>query len=267
MTLIKKQDGRIEEFDPQRVLKICKRIGVEEKLAKEVLKKVERTIKDYDDTNKIAKIIQESLPLKQSILYGLRDGVAALQPEKFELYVKEVLNAHGYLCIWNMIIPGKYVEHQVDIVATKGDEMFLVECKHHANSHRDCGLGEVLQVQARLEDIRDGYKEKINRNDFKKAWLITNTKFSEHAKRYAAGKEIILSGWRYKIGNSLNELIQKKKVFPVTVLGLTPQLISFCMQENILTIQQFRGNKELIGNKFNQKILNDAMSQIEELIS
>lgn len=266
MTLIKKQDGRIEEFDPRRVLKICKRIGVGNALAREILKKVEKTIKDYDDTNKIAKIIQESLPLKQSILYGLRDSVAALHPEKFELYVKEVLNAHGYLCIWNMIIPGKYVEHQVDIVASKGDEMFLIECKHHANSHRDCGLGEVLQVQARLEDIRDGYKEKINCNDFKRAWLITNTKFSEHAKRYAAGKEIILSGWRYKLGNSLNELIQKKKVFPVTILGLNPQFISFCMQENILTIQQFRDNKELIAKQFSQKIVNDAMDKIDELM-
>ncbi|UCH37114.1 MAG: hypothetical protein JSV76_05340, partial [Candidatus Bathyarchaeota archaeon] len=47
---------------------------------------------------------------------------------------------------------------------------------------------------------------------------ITNTKFSSHAKIYAACRNIRLIGWSYPPEHGLQALIESKKLLPVTYL-------------------------------------------------
>ncbi len=262
MTLIKRADGRVEEFDSMRVLSLCKRLGVPGKFAHEVIAKVKNQLKYGDTTQRIAQLVKAELPFRFSLLYGLREAVAALEPAKFEVYVSRVLIANGYACTTNVIIPGEAIEHEVDIIAAKKDNLFLVECKHHINPHRDCGLDNVLQLQATLEDIEDGYKKKQNPYHFTQGWLITNTRFSAHASHYAAAKNIMLSGWRYKSTFSLTHMIEHKHAFPTTILQLPRHVISFFMRNNILTIQDILLNKHLLSITFGRKIVKEALTQI-----
>ncbi|MFH7860679.1 MAG: hypothetical protein QW602_01635, partial [Candidatus Aenigmatarchaeota archaeon] len=61
---------------------------------------------------------------------------------------------------------------------------------------------------------------KIGKNslDFDKILIVCNTKFSEHAKKYASCKGIGFIGWNYPEEKGLERLIEEKKLYPITIL-------------------------------------------------
>ena len=48
--------------------------------------------------------------------------------------------------------------------------------------------------------------------------IVCNTKLSEHAKRYADCREILHIGWRSPKNMDLQKMIEKKKIYPITLL-------------------------------------------------
>ena len=213
-----KADGSKQEFSEAKIVNTCVRAGVPQDAAVKIAKKISSSLTNGATTHTIYTMIVDELDtLDTGSMFMLREAVANLDPESFEIYIKKILEAHGYKCAWNKLIKGKYVEHQVDVIASK-EKNFVVECKRHFNPHRFTGLGICLQVQARLSDIMAGKSE----YNFDAAWVVTNTKFSDHAKHYAKGIGIRLTGWRYENEFSLENLIQNKKMLPVTLLTKPP---------------------------------------------
>ncbi len=230
-----KANGERQRFDKNKIVKTCIRAELSVDDAKKIANIVEKKVKEGTTTRKIYDMIlqeMEKFNQKAPFLYRLRESVARLDPEIFEIYVEKLLEEHGYKCEWNKIIKGEVVEHQVDIIA-KNKMNYLVECKKHFNPHRDCGLGETMEVWARLDDINRGSKYK-----FGKAWIITNTKFSEHAKRYANGKGMRLTGWKYRGSDSLEKMVQTKKFYPVTILRTDKRTIGVLANNGFVSIKQ-----------------------------
>jgi hypothetical protein len=153
------------------------------------------------------------------------------------------------------------------VVATKGKRQWLIECKHHYDQHSDTGLGEILQVWARLKDIQAGHKRGLNRYNFTGAWLVVNTKFSEHAKRYAVAKKINLSGWRYPEQYSLERLIQDQNIFPVTVLNLDKKTRDFLLQNDLITIQDVANMSDRFVRLLDKRVLSKLFGQINDLLA
>ncbi len=123
-----KADGRKEEFSEEKIIGTCVRAGVSDVIARRIAKKVAASVQDGMTTHKIYTMILDELDKASGqSLFALREAVANLDPVTFELYIKKVLEAHGYKCTWNKLIQGMYVEHQVDLTATK-EKTFLVEC-------------------------------------------------------------------------------------------------------------------------------------------
>lgn len=241
-----KANGEKEQFDLQKIVKTLIRNEVEEKKAKEIAQIIKNNIKEGASTHEIYKMITDELEKLNSpstFLFQLRDAIANIDSESYELYTQKILEAHGYECKWNVMIMGRYVEHQVDVVASKGKESYLVECKRHFNPHRICGLDVTLQVQARLEDIKDGFSDGKNKYNFSQAWIFNNTKFSEHAKHYANGKRILLSGWKYKDDISIESLAHSKKVFPITILKADLGEIRNLLSKKVITCQDLLKTK------------------------
>jgi hypothetical protein len=240
-----KADGSKEDFDKEKIVKTCLRAGAPEKAARQIADNIVSRLYEGIGTHEIYKMIIEGLDKledKSSMLFRLRESVALLDSRVFELYVKKVLEADGFVCQWDQKIHGLFVEHQIDIVARapmeRGGGLMLVECKRHVNPHRYTGLNITLQLQARLEDVEDGFARKKNSFNFDAAWLVTNGKFSEHAKMYAKGKNIRLTGWRHEGDYALERLIHSKNMFPITMLKGTGEIKSL-LAKGIITIQDF----------------------------
>lgn len=243
-----KADGRKEEFSGEKIIKTCMRAGVSEDTAREIAETARDRFRSGTTTHEIYRFILDELDKAgDRTLFALRESVARLDPTSFELYVKKILEAHGYRCVWNKLIEGKYVEHQIDIIASR-DKNFLVECKRHFNPHRFTGLGICLQVEARLRDVVAGAKAGKNSSRVNAAWIVTNTKFSDHAKQYARGVGVRLSGWKYEEKYSLESLIETKKVLPVTMLTAAPAVYKQLLQKNVITLYDLLETKPRIAN-------------------
>ncbi len=263
-----KADGTKERFQKSKIADTCIRAGVSRSNAEKIAEKVARTIKNGTHTKEIYRIILSELgriEKKHTMIFRLREAIAEIPSQMFEAYAKKVLQAHGYACRGSTLIKGKCVEHEVDIIAKK-DKLFLVECKHHINPHRFCGLGIALQVQARLEDTVDGFKAGINKYNFDSAWIFNNTKFSDHAKMYAAAKGIRMTGWRSG-DYSLDSLVHAKRVFPITMVVTQPSVRQSLLDSGILTIQDIVNNENMLARKLKRDYAEKMAEQARRLIS
>jgi len=265
-----KANGEKEEFSRDKITNTCVRAGLSKKEALKVAKKVESSVKEGTRTRDIYEMILHEIDKtdeRSSFIFRIRESLAEINPTSFEIYVEKILQAYGYKCEWNKLIMGKYVEHQVDIIAAK-EETYLVEVKRHSNPHRFTGLGDCLQVQARLDDIKAGNKERKNNYKFSGAWIITNTKFSDHAKKYSKGIGLRLSGWGYQGNFSLDSMINNKRLFPVTILKINNDAKRKLLGKDIITIQDLTEIDDKKKKKLGipEKELQSIFSQAKKLL-
>lgn len=232
MVYIIKANGEKAIFEKWKIVETCLRSGVPKDDADRIADEVAGKVQDGSTTRDIFKMVMRKLDALENgghaEKYMLRDAISALNPEgeEFEKYMTELLRAHGYSTKWNTIIQGEIIEHQIDIIAEKDGKRYLVECKHHQNPHRLAGLDIPLTYWAILDDIQKGYEKGATKQKFDNMWIITNTKFSAHAVRYARAKGLLLTGWAEPKGNDLRDMISAKSIYPITVLRLSKDEIA-----------------------------------------
>ena len=219
---VKKADGSKQVFDKDKIVRTCLRKGVPRDVAEQIANKIEIRIYDGIETFKILQMIFRMISRHKPHLKHLTDlrrGLALLKPKPdFELYIQTLLKEHGYSVTPNQIIKGRCGEHEVDAIAKYKGITYIVEVKHHFNFHTPTGLDESRIARALLEDITEGQMYGMNTIHIDKAMIICNTKFSEHAKRYGHCRGIIQIGWSSPPERSLQDLIEEKKLYPITCL-------------------------------------------------
>ncbi len=259
---VRKADGSLELFDENKVLKTCFKLGLEPKNARRVLEKVKKRIYDTIPTKEIYKLItayaQKFNPILRFRL-GLREAIAKLRPKPdFELFVERTLQEIGYKTERNVIVPGKCVEHEVDVIAEKNDEKEFVEIKHHVNPHARIGLNVILASWAAYQDVLDGYKRGLHNFGFKELLIISNSKISDHARRFCECKGIKFLGWKFP-KKSLDYLIESKKLYPITLIkGLTEFEINEFSKIGLILLKDIPSKKPKllkIGKKRYEEIL------------
>jgi Holliday junction resolvase-like predicted endonuclease len=194
-----KYNGEKQSYDQKKVLNSIIRSGINKQQALNILVEVEKKLFDEISTKELYQIVAGEIenfgfkPGQQT--YKLREALGRMGSFDFEKFVQQILQKEGFECAYDTIVGGECSEHQVDIIAQKEQKLYYVEVKHHRNFHRNSGLGTVCEVQARYEDMKNGYGKK--RFNFTQAWLFTNTKISNHAKKYASCKNIKLTSWKF----------------------------------------------------------------------
>lgn len=249
---IQKSSGEKEYFQDKKLLGSLLKASLAEPEAKKILNEIKKDISAGTTSEEIHQITYQHLcktHLPQAQLYNLRKALADLPPKVFERYIQKLLEIDGYACEWETIIRGAGTSHEVDVIAKKDEHWFLIECKRRSNWHRPSGLGKVLIVRARFEDIQDGRKKKKNTYDFTRAWVINNAKFSAHAREYAKYKGIWLTGWNYPEGKGINEWIQHLQVYPITLLTIPQKTQSLLMQAGVITFRDLEKGEQKIAQK------------------
>lgn len=219
-----KASGEKEKFSKEKLTGSLKRAGVEPKLAKKVYQEVAKTIRPGIDSGEILERVTRCLKQENPILaarYNLKRAIMELGPTgfPFERYVAEIFKEYGYATKVGKIVKGYCVKHEVDVVAQKEKKHFMVECKYHNSGGLKSDLKVVLYTFARFLDIKKAW-EKLpdHQNFFHQAWLVTNTRCTSQAVRYAKCVGLKIISWRYPKEESLEFLIEKKGLYPITIL-------------------------------------------------
>ncbi|MFA5107492.1 MAG: restriction endonuclease [Patescibacteria group bacterium] len=226
---IQKAAGHYQPFDRDKFVSSLLKSGVPKRFVLHLSRQAERLEPKLRNTDQLFDFAHQELAQKDrksAMRYSLKRAVFELGPTgfPFEQYVARLLDRLGYRTQTNVYVRGYCVSHEVDILAWKGKKTHLIECKFHSYRGIKTNVKIVLYVKARVEDIdralvagadtdRQAQPQKIDQ-----AWLITNTKHTIEAEKYARCAGIHLVSWGYPAGAGLESLIEKTRLYPVTAL-------------------------------------------------
>ncbi|HDM88411.1 MAG TPA: restriction endonuclease [Candidatus Bathyarchaeota archaeon] len=221
---VRKADGRFQPFDRRKVIRTCMKLRVGRIEAERIADKISKMVYDGIPTNEILSAIYEEVKKirpEYEHAHDLREAISMIRPKPdFEYFIGITLSSLGYRVESARIVDGRCIEHEIDGIAMKNDEVLMVEVKHHVNPHTYTGLDVFLAVHSTLRDLMDGYRLGLHSYPFTAALVACNTKISQHAERYARCVGIRYMGWRYPRAFALEDLITRHKLYPITMLKI-----------------------------------------------
>ncbi len=236
-----KADGTRQPYDRHKVMRTARNYGVPEEYIVEVAAEIDRHLYDGIRTREILRLIHTVARRYQPAVEdrtNVRRAIGLFRPKPdFELYVQALLAGSGYEVGEGRILQGRCGEHEVDAIARKDGITYFVEVKHHHNHHRMTGLDEGRIARAIVEDVQEGYKAGRNHFTVDKAMIVSNTKLSSHAKRYAACWDIKHIGWDNPAEENIASMVADKKLCPITLIkGVNTSMRKNLVHAGIVTV-------------------------------
>ena len=223
MSVVIKGNGEREEFHIEKLALSMKNVGADPALAEHVARAIGAEVKEGMTTTEIYRRAYALLRKEERVTaakYSMRRAILDLGPTgfPFEDFVTSLMRAKGYETKARVIVPGRCIDHEVDVVMTKDGKTIGAELKFHNTPGFKTDVKTALYVKARFEDIDNAGHDKEDEMHIHEGWLITNTKFTSNAIRYSECAGIKLLGWSYPGTGGLVDLIKETGVYPVTVL-------------------------------------------------
>lgn len=230
---IYKADGRRVKFNENKILSTCMRAGASKQTAKRILKKVKSEVYKDMTSNDIYKKVLHAISQEKGLKalhqrYQLKDAIMRMGPAgfAFENYVASILKYYDYQVTGKRSkINGRCAIHEIDLIGSKNGQKFLIECKYHSIRGAYTGLKESLYTHARYLDMMPKFSGEI---------IFCNTQVSNHAKKYAKCIGQQFFSWRYPASNSLEKIIEKYNLYPITILNLSQNELRIFSESNMM---------------------------------
>lgn len=221
---VTKADGTLEVYRPEKLKRSLKNAGASPGEISDILKEIENHLFPAITTEEIYRTAFTLLRNSEHPIaarYSLRRALFGLGPTgfPFEDYVAALMRADGYVAKTRVLLQGKCVVHELDVIAEKDGECLITEAKFHAQPGTKSDLQVVLYCYARFLDLQNAPIKGEAPCDTKKGLVVTNTKFTKAAIDYAECVGLDLISWGYGGERSLEKWIERTKLYPVTVLS------------------------------------------------
>jgi len=267
-----KADGKKEQYDEEKISSSFIKAGASPEIATAATKTINKKVKDNTSTDEIyhralshLRVLEPRVALK----YSLKRAIMDMGPEGFvfEKYIAKILREYGFVAEVGQILNGHCVNHEVDVIAKKENQVCLIECKYHNSRGIKSDIKTALYTHSRFLDIEKAYREKdINNNTRFEAWLVTNTKCTSDAIKYAGCVGLKILAWHYPELKNLEYLIETKKLYPISILStITKKQRDILFDSDIILAKELGSYKvgslaELISVRQSRasKILNEA---------
>ena len=264
--------GEKEPFSYRKIYRSARRAGASGNLAQRISsivgKEAYTGIKTSELAQRTRELLRREIP-QAALRFNIKEAMRKLGPTgfPFEKYTAEILKSLGYQVKINQFLPGRCLDsYEIDFVAEKGKTIYIGECKYkHLFGERVHYL-YALANYARFLDILNGkyFKSSKYRGYTIKTIMVTNTKFTSTTLDYARCVGIDLLGWNYPKNAGLEYLIDREKLYPITILpSLKGYLQDIFIQEKIMLVKDVL---KIDPQKFAQKFRIPA-NQIESIIN
>lgn len=222
---VTKASGEKQAFDESKLRRSLANAGSGDELIKQIIDSVSEILYEGITTRKIYKEafrLLKSESKKSAVNYKLKEAILELGPTgfPFEKFITEMLNQMGFETEVGVIVQGGCVSHEIDILATKENVQYMIECKFHNRKENTCNVKVPLYIQSRFLDLKKnwanlpGHKEKEHIG-----WIVTNTRFTLDAEQYGECMGLKLLSWDYPKNNGLKDIISRIGLHPVTSLS------------------------------------------------
>ena len=243
--LIRKASGDMEPFSSEKLRRSLQRSGAADNVIEPILNDVESWIYDGISSRKIydrAFALLRKKTLSVASRYKLKNALMEMGPtgHPFEHFAGQVFKALGYNVEVAQILQGHCVTHEVDVIASKEKSQMFIECKYYLTTDKNANVQVPLYIRSRVDDI---IKKQSTIPEFAgytfSGGVVTNTRFTSDAMTYGECSGLKLLSWDYPAGNGLKDIIDREKIFPVTVLTkLSTQDKQRLMGQGIVTCRQ-----------------------------
>lgn len=262
---ITKASGKKELFSKKKIERTCVRAGASSELANKIASKVARQVYQGMRTRDILKLTLSLLKAHPHIAerYNLKRAIMLLGPKGFifEKYIAAILRNYGYFTQTDKKYPGKRVKQEVDIIAKKNKKTYMIECKYHNAPGIHTHLKVAMYTYARFLDIK---------KFFNQPWLVSNTKLTPAAIKYSQGVNLKITTWNYPAKENLRMLIEKKKLYPITILSSLGRFARERLaQANIVLVKDLLENdfkkiqaRTAIPENILRKLINEAQKHM-----
>lgn len=271
--LIKKASGEEEHFSSDKLKQSLINAGANIDTVNAIVLNIQEWIYTGVSTKEIYKRAFSILRREKtstSILYRLKQAILELGPTgyPFEILMGEIFKAQGYQTEVGVVVNGHCVTHEMDVIATKDATQQLVECKYHKDQGKHVSVQVPLYVRSRVDDIIRKRKDLHEYANYEfTGWVVTNTRFSSDSIAYGTCSGLKLLAWDYPNGNGLKQLIEKYKLFPITILSkLTIKEKQMLLEKGIITCPQLLENTTVLDSfGFGKRKLMSVLSELNDI--
>ncbi len=252
--LVTKADGNVEEFNPSKLRRSLTRAGAGEDEINDIVTQIESVAHDgmrTQDIYKHAFTLLKGSEKPISARYSLRRALFNLGPTgfPFETFLARLFQSQGYQTKTGILLQGNCALHEIDLAAYKSDHAFVAEAKFHARPGIKSDLQVAMYSYARLLDLSE---QKVCNEDIcgiKNLKIITNTKFTTAAIKYANCVGVEVLSWDYPKKDNLYEMIEKSGLYPITVLqGLNTSQKQFLLSKMVVVCEDLVTNPRLLNS-------------------
>lgn len=239
-----KADGKKELYNEEKINSSFKKAGASSEIATEAAKTISKKIKHNMSTGEIHQRALDQLKViepKVALKYTLKRAIMNMGPEGyiFEKYIAKILGEHGFATEVGQIIKGYCVEHEVDVVAERNNNTYLIECKYHNSPGIKSDIKTALYIYSRFLDIKKAGGIKDSDDNKLEAWLVTNTKCTSDAVKYCNCVGLNILAWHYPKTKNLQYFIETKNLYPISILStITEKQKDKLFDYNIILVKE-----------------------------
>ncbi len=239
---VTKASGITEDLKTEKLLASLLRSGAEKARAEEIIEKILSEIGSHTTTRKIYRLAKKylrQLNHASSLRYSLKKALSRLGPSgyPFEKYYGAILKNYGYKVSTGIILDGKCVKHEVDVFAVNDKEVLIIECKYRNNTSNAPDVKTAMYVNSRFQDLKPVIRSQYPGKTFRPS-LVTNTRFTSEAIKFARCSGFHLKSWRFPENDSLEKMIESRRLYPVTIIsGIKSGLIKKIIEHDIILLK------------------------------
>lgn len=230
-------------FDESKLIKSLISSGASNEIAKQILLDIQPQLYEGIATKKIYKLAFQKMKRFSNVhaaRFSLKNGLMALGPAGFyfEKFIARIFELQGFQTTTNVFLEGKCISHELDVIVKKDNHVAIIECKFHGSQENKTDVKIPMYILSRFNDLRiKSYAVFEKEEHISKCWLITNNKFTSEAIKFGQCSGLQLLSWDYPENNSLRDLVNQFKIYPITCLTtLTATEKEMLLLQNILTV-------------------------------
>jgi|SRR5690606_15549693 hypothetical protein len=221
---VRKYSGELAEFDLSRLKGSLSKSGAAPDIVEAVWDQMRPMVYDGISTRDLYRLAfrllkrhADSFAARYSLKRALKDlGPAGYY---FEQWVSRLFADAHYQTVTGQLLEGNAVTHEVDVVAQRDDEMYLVECKFRNTEDAKISVTTPMYFLSRMKDMEGRQFPFFGKTmGFTAGWLVTNAYLTTDSIRFGRHYGINLLAWDYPEDSSIKQRVDHARLYPITCL-------------------------------------------------